>query len=184
MTITTALDDLIDRYLAAYTAAEVPLVTEANGDWQAPIYVGAVRDDDSVRWQPVRQQQALDFTDLMNALEAPFHEDFVSYFSRWFSADLAVDWDGHPLWLLHMHGDEDAERMLANQAGHVLMKRRLKQPITLFLGLAETSDDLLITLDNDTGAVGLEFVGCSQHEQLASNLTEFLQKSTPRVLDN
>lgn len=184
MTITAALDDLIDRYLAAYQAAAVPLVTEANDAWQAPIYTAAVGSEDTVTWHPVRQQRALDFSDLMNALEEPFHPDFVAYFSRWFSADLAVDWESHPLWLLHLHGDDDAERMLANQAGHVLMKRRLKQPITLFLGLAEESDDLLITLDNENGAVGLEFVGQQQHEILAPSLEEFLRKSTPRVVAN
>lgn len=184
MMITAALDDFIDRYLAAYKAADVALITEANDAWQAPIYTAEVGAEDTVTWQPVRQQQALDFSDLMNALEEPFHQDFVDYFSRWFSADLAVHWDSHPLWLLHLHGDDDAERMLANQAGHVLMKRRLKQPITLFLGLAEESDDLLITLDNQTGAVGLEFVGQEQHEILAPSLAEFLQKSTPRVVEN
>ncbi|RUO58630.1 SecY-interacting protein Syd [Pseudidiomarina insulisalsae] len=182
--ITEALDDLLQRYTAAYASAGVPLVTEANGDWQAPIYLGAVDENEMVRWQPVRQQSGLDFSALMNALEEPFHDDFKAYFSRWFSADLAVDWQQHPLWLLHMHCDEDAERMLANQAGHVLMKRRLKQPVTLFLGLAEESDDLLITLDNTSGAVGLEFVGQQQHEQLAPSLTEFLAKSTPRVVEN
>lgn len=184
MTINDALDDLIARYIAAYEAAQVPLVTEANDAWQAPIYTAAVGSDDTVGWQPVRQQQAVDFTDLVNALEEPFHEDFMAYFSRWFSADLAVLWEQHPLWLLHLHGDDDAERMLANQAGHVLMKRRLKQPITLFLGLAEESDDLLITLDNQTGVVGLEFVGQEQHETLAPSLAEFLTKSTPRVVEN
>ncbi|CAB0149800.1 Protein Syd [Pseudidiomarina piscicola] len=183
MTITTALDDLITRYVDAYEAAQVPLMTEANDTWQAPIYKGAVAADDWVEWQPVMQQQGLDFSDLMNALEEPFHDDFKAYFSRWFSADLAVFWQQHPLWLLHLHGDDDAERMLANQAGHVLMKRRLKQPITLFLGLAEESDDLLISLDNSTGEVGLEFVGQPQHEVLATSLAEFLSKSTPRVVE-
>ncbi|MBG23203.1 MAG: SecY-interacting protein [Idiomarinaceae bacterium] len=184
MTITAALDDLIQRYQQAYQDANTALITEANDEWQAPIYLGAVRSDDTVRWQPVRQAEAVDFTDLMNALEEPFHEDFKAYFSRWYSADLAVLWQQHPLWLLHMHCHEDAERMLANQAGHVLMKRRLKQPITLFLGLAEESEDLLITLDNATGAVGLEFVGKPQHETLAASLAEFLAESTPRVVEN
>ncbi|WP_411358579.1 SecY-interacting protein Syd [Pseudidiomarina salilacus] len=187
MTISSALDALLVRYQEAYQQAAVPLMTEANGDWQAPIYVGAptLVDDtiEFVQWQPVRQAQALDFSALMNALEQPFHQDFVEYFSRWFSADLAVSWQQHPFWLLHMHGAEDAERMLSNQAGHVLMKRRLRQPMTLFLGIAEESDDLLITLDNESGAVGLEFVGQNQHETLAANLAEFLAKTTPRVVE-
>lgn len=177
-----AFDELIARYQSAYAQAGITLNTDSHEDWQAPIY-GEATGEGRVQWQPVKQTQPLAFDDLANALEQPFHRDLSTYYGRWYAADLLVTFDHHPLILLQNHCHEDAERLQANLAGHVLMKRRLRQPITLFIGLAEESDDLLITIDNATGQVGLEFVGQPQHEVLAESLSEFLQKLTPRVVD-
>jgi len=181
MSVESALDQLIERYQQAYQQAGVKLVTEAHDEWQAPIY-GERVDDDMVEWLPAHQSSALQFTDLANALEQPFHTSLEALYGRWFAADLNVSFANHPLVLLQLHGSEDGERLQANLAGHVLMKRRLRQPITLFIGLAEESDDLLITLNNETGQVGLEFVGREQHEILAETLEEFLQQLQPRVV--
>lgn len=181
MSVESALDQLIERYQRAYQEANTPLVTEAHDEWQAPIY-GERLDDDTITWQPIRQSSALQFTDLANALEQPFHDSISALYGRWFAADLAVTFADHPIILLQLHGPEDGERLQANLAGHVLMKRRLRQPITLFIGLAEESDDLLITINNETGAIGLEFVGQQQHEVLAPSLAEFLQQLQPRVV--
>jgi len=182
MSVSNALEQLLERYQQAYAEQGVALMTEAHDEWQAPIYQQRI-DEDNIQWQPVRQAQPLQFTDLANALEQPFHTDIGELYGTWFAADLNVSFADHPLVLLQVHGAEDGERLQANLAGHVLMKRRLRQPITLFIGLAEESDDLLITLDNATGQVGLEFVGREQHEILADNLAEFLQKLMPRVVD-
>jgi len=182
MLMTTALDNLLAQYQSAYAQAGQPLVVEANPDWQAPIYQQPLQQD-WVHWVPVKQTQPLLFTDLANALEQPLHDSVEAFYSHWYAADLAVTFAEHPLQLLQNHGPEDAERLQANLAGHVLMKRRLKQPITLFVGLAEESDDLLITVDNDSGVVGLEFVGQPQHQQLAPSLQEFIQQLSPRVVD-
>src|SRR5690554_4052932 len=177
-----ALDQLMARYQSTYAEAACDLITEAHDEWQAPIYVQPL-DDDRVRWQPVRQTAPLVFTDLIHALEQPFHPDIPVFFGRWYAGDLNVTYQHHPLILLQNHCQQDGERLLANMAGHVLMKRRLKQPITLFIGLAEESDDLLISLDNETGVIGLEFVGMPQHEKLADSLADFLQDLTPRVVE-
>lgn len=182
MSVASALDQLIESYQTAYQQANVKLTTEAHDAWQAPIY-GARINDDEVEWHPVRQTTALQFTDLANALEQPFHDSISALYGRWFAADLNVSFADHPLVLLQLHGAEDGERLQANLAGHVLMKRRLRQPITLFIGLAEESDDLLITLNNQTGQVGLEFVGRDQHEILAESLEAFLQQLRPRVVE-
>lgn len=182
MSITTALDALIDRYVHYYAESQTPLLVERQAEWDAPIYREPWPDDpDFVIWQPVQQIQPLNFSDLAAALEMPFQHDFADYYSRWFAGDLAVDWQHHPLQLLQIHCGEDGERLLANCAGHILMKRRLKQPPTLFIGLAEESDDLLLTVDNETGAVGLEWVGQGQHEVLADSLEDFIQRVTPRL---
>ncbi|HET8817349.1 MAG TPA: SecY-interacting protein [Pseudidiomarina sp.] len=182
MSITTALDALIDRYVGLYAEHNKPLLVERQDDWDAPIYREPWdHDPDYVIWQPVQQTHPLNFKDLAAALEMPFQSDFADYYSRWFAGDLAVDWNHHPLQLLHIHCSEDGERLLANCAGHILMKRRLKQSPSLFIGLAEEADDLLLTVDNETGVVGLEWVGQGQHEVLADSLEAFIQEVTPRL---
>lgn len=183
MMLSTAFDQLITRYVDFYQHHGVDLWVEINSDWQAPIYQQVTDDPDYCHWQPQIQQQPRGFDDLAAALEQPLHESVAELYSRWYAADLALSWQQQPLWLLQVHGPEDSERMQANLAGHVLMKRRLRQPITLFIGIAEESDDLLITVDNESGAVGLEYVGRPQHEVLAANLTEFLTNLSPRLVE-
>ncbi|PHR64884.1 SecY-interacting protein [Pseudidiomarina marina] len=188
MSLDSVFDQFIHRYRAAYAEANTPLLTEAHDDWQAPIYCQHHADETEangqVQWQPILQQEPLQFDDLANALEQPFHPDIAIFYGRWFAADLNVEYDNHPLILLQNHCREDGERLQANLAGHVLMKRRLRQPITLFIGLAEESDDLLITVDNESGQVGLEFVGQPQHEILAPSLAAFIEKIKPRIVSD
>jgi len=173
-----AFDDLLQRYQTFYENSAVPMLAPVVEDWTCPIHV---RDFDAAQfvWQPQRQQQPQVFTDLEAALEQPFHPDFAILYQRWYAADLNVSWQQHPLVLLQVMGPEDAEQLQVNMAGHVLMKRRLRQPPTLFLGLAAEADDLLVTLDNDSGKIGLEWVGKPQHEILADSLAAFLQGLTP-----
>lgn len=180
----TAFDQLITRYVDFYQQHGVELLVERNPQWQAPIYQRVDDHADYCHWQPQIQQQPRSFDDLAAALEQPLHESVADLYSRWYAADLAVSWQQQPLWLLQVHGPEDCERMQANLAGHVLMKRRLRQPITLFIGLADESDDLLVSVDNASGAVGLEYVGQPQHHILAPNLTEFLANLSPRLVEN
>lgn len=184
MMLTTAFDRLISAYLDFYQQHRVDLLVEINPQWQAPIYLRESNDADYWHWQPQIQQQPRSFDQLAAALEQPLHSSMSELYSRWYAADLALSWQQQPLWLLQVHGPEDSERLQANLAGHVLMKRRLRQAITLFIGVAADSDDLLITLDNDSGAVGLEWVGQPQHETLAPNLSEFLQQLSPRLVEN
>lgn len=182
MLLATELDNFIRRYVAAYSAAQVALLTEHYDKWQAPIYGAAVTDEWG-QWQPIRQTEIFQFKELAHALEQPLHADLDIFFGRWFAADLFASYADHPLLLLQNHCTEDGERLQANLAGHVLMKRRLRQPITCFIGLAEESEDLLISVDNQTGQVGLEFVGQPQHEVLAPSLAQFLSELEPRVVD-
>jgi SecY interacting protein Syd len=184
MMLSTAFDRLMTDYVDFYQQHGADLLVEINPDWQAPIYQQPAANADYCHWQPHIQQQPRGFDDLAAALEQPLHPSVAELYTRWYAADLALSWDQQPLWLIQVHGPEDSERMQANLAGHVLMKRRLRQPITLFIGVAEESDDLLITVDNESGAVGLEYVGKPQHQVLAANLTEFLAHLRPRLVEN
>ena len=72
------------------------------------------------------------------------------------------------------------ERLQENLIGHIMMKRRLKQPATLFFALTD-DDDYLISLDNSTGEVLLERVGKRAEQVLAPSMADFLSALTPRT---
>jgi len=50
----------------------------------------------------------------------------------------------------------------------------------VFIGLGVENDDLLVSIDNSTGQVGLEWVGKEQHECLADSLEDWLIKCQPK----
>lgn len=180
----SALDALMERYQQQVR----PLLTDHIEDWQSPIYQ-QVTDSGQVHWLPCRQQPELNFSDLETALELSFHPALKAFYGRWYAGDLSVVFQPpgddqsaerpHPVLLLQIQGPEDGERLLQNLTGHILMKRNLKQPETLFIGLAEEAEDLLISVDNETGRVGLEWIGKEQHQVLADSLAEFLRCCSP-----
>ena len=82
--------------------------------------------------------------------------------------------------LLQVLSAEDFERLQENLIGHILMKRRLRQPETLFFGLT-SDDDYILTIDNSSGAVLLEQVGKKSDDKLADELAGFIQALAPRL---
>ena len=173
------LESVLDNLIASYVEKLPVRYTEYVSEWDSPIY-GTVIDDDTVEWSPVKQASPLSFEDLEKALERTFHDSIKTVFGRWFAGDLSLEYDGHPVTLLQVQSPEDGERLLANLTGHILMKRRLKQPETVFIGLGVENDDLLVSIDNSTGQVGLEWVGKEQHECLADSLEDWLIKCQPK----
>lgn len=166
-----AIDALMQRLSAA---APEGLLTDYHEAFASPIWRSEPDADEQARWLPVAQTQSWDWASLENALEQPVPEPLQRYYERWFSADIEAVWGAHGVILLQVMGPEDIERLQTNLVGHILMKRRLRQPITFFIGLAADTDDLLITLDSETHAIGLEWVGQPQHEQLALSMDAFL----------
>ena len=65
--------------------------------------------------------------------------------------------------------------------GQILMKRRLKQRETLFIGLTD-EDDFILTVDNMSGKVMLEQVGLLPKEVVAPNLAVFIQSLKPSYI--
>jgi SecY interacting protein Syd len=82
--------------------------------------------------------------------------------------------------LLQPWNQGDFERLQQNLVGHILMKRRLKQPETFFIALTD-EDDFILTVHNTSGEVMLEQVGLLPKEVVAPNLAEFLQSIQPSV---
>lgn len=175
------LADLHQRYQAAYAAASQQPMTDYIDEWSAPCYAGDVRYG-LVPWQAVLQQPTTDFSGVEQGLECTLDTQLKAFYQGYFAADLYLSFDNQPIVLSQVMCVEDVERLQRNLIAHVLMKRRLGQPVTLFLGTSDVSEDLIISVDNATGEVGLEYVGKPQHAVLTHNVAEFLTRCQPRVV--
>jgi len=165
------------KYAAHYENLGRAPVTDYVEEWQAPCYQGQP-EGDQIAWQAVLQEPPTAFANVEKALELTLHESIKDFFSHYWAGDLNVRYRDHDVTLLQVQLPDDAERLQQNLIGHVMMKQRLRQPITLFIGVG-SEDDLILSINNETGAVGLEYVGKEQHEVLASDLTFFLQRVEP-----
>ncbi|MDU0356093.1 SecY-interacting protein Syd [Paraglaciecola aquimarina] len=85
--------------------------------------------------------------------------------------------------LLQAWNLQDFERLQQNLIGHILMKRRLRQPETLFFGVTD-QEDFILTLDNSTGQVLLEQVGLQSNDILAPNLAQFIDLLEPEMISH
>jgi SecY interacting protein Syd len=175
------LDDLFTRYRNAYAAKNQVPVTDCIDEWDAPCYEGEVKYGE-IGWKPVRQEPPLDFSGIERGLQRDLHADVCDFYGAYYAGDLHLHYNNCDFTLLQVLHSEDAERLQRNLVAHVLMKDKLKQDTTLFIGTTEASDDLMISVDNQTGVVGLEYAGKAQHEKLANSMAELLAGSEPRVV--
>lgn len=142
----------------------------------SPCQYGAVVDE-QVAWWPEFNHTSIDFSGLEHALELQLHPDIKAFYSVAFGGGLRLQHARGPVELLMPWHQADTERLLQNIIGHVLMKRRLKQQITIFFAVTD-DDDLLLSVLNSTGEVFLERVGSEVKEKLADSLHTFLQSLT------
>ena len=178
--VITALDAFVQRFLVTAKNHPEMLVVEYDNDWPSDCYKASSNDGDSVNWQPVKRIGVANFTDLEKALDMKIHQDIISYYSAYWSENLSTETDNGYVQLLQPWNQHDFERLQQNLVGHILMKRRLKQPETLFFALTN-EDDFILTVDNTTGEVMLEQVGLLPKETVAPNLATFIQSLQPSV---
>ena len=84
------------------------------------------------------------------------------------------------LCLLFPWSEKDFNRLQENIIGHILMKQKLKQELTIFFAITD-EDDHVITLKNNSGEVWVEKVGCEPHKKLANSISDFLSDLKPHV---
>ncbi|QPG05023.1 SecY-interacting protein [Salinimonas marina] len=178
--INTALDNYISKLLNLAEQQQTPLQVQYDSAWPSPCYQREVAEGEWVTWQPVKQTETLSFAKLEQALEIELNPQYCEYFTRYFSENLPAAADRGECDLLQVLSATDFERLQENLIGHILMKRRLRQPETLFFGLT-SDDDFILTVDNASGAVLLERVGKKSDEVLAEDLTSFIQQLEPRL---
>lgn len=181
-TIAEQLDRIINDTLSLAEQANTSLTLPYEADWPSACYLQQGKEGQSVAWKPVLQQPVGNFAALADALDLELNAQFCAFFTRYYSQPLLTDAPQGQCELLQVWNPEDFERLQENLIGHVLMKRRLKQAPTLFFALTD-EDDLILSVDNDSGEVVLEYVGQPPHKVVAPSLAEFLATLTAKLPD-
>ena len=151
---------------------ELPIV-DTDPAWLSPCEQGKSSDTESF-WQPIEINDNLTFNNVEEALNIILHDDFKAYFTCVYSESIDANCSEGELSLLFPWNKNDFERLQQNLIGHIMMKQRLKQDITLFFAVTD-EEDMIISLDNESGEVWVEQVGCQPHKKLANNITEFIE---------
>ncbi|MCP4991607.1 MAG: SecY-interacting protein [Colwellia sp.] len=161
-------------------------IIERDELWLSPCEQDS-HDDSHNYWQPVamnnkqkqeEQEDELTFDNVESALELELHHDIKTFFSTLYSSDIEAHCSEGKLSLLFAWNREDFDRLQENIIGHILMKRRLKQAETIFFAVTD-EEDMIISLDNESGEVWVERVGCKPHKKLSDSLVSFIEQLTP-----
>lgn len=134
---------------------------------------------DSQYWKYVPREHPADLQAIASALGCPFHPDIDAFYGYGFGRCMNASFKGLNLSLIQPWNDEDFTHLQENLVAHVLMLKRLKLPVTLFLASLTFSEMRIISLDNQTGEVLVEQLGKKERWVIASNLADFLRQLSP-----
>ncbi|GBL04146.1 SecY-interacting protein [Glaciecola sp. KUL10] len=183
--ITQALDVFINKYIDLMRENNSQLLVDFDEEWTSPCLdicrenvSNSVVTGETLEWRPVRQDVANSMDNIASALELEIPEELSIFFTRYYSLDLPAKTERGELSLIQVWNQHDFERLQGNLIAHVLMKRRLKQPETLFFA-ATDDDDFIVSIDCASSKVMLEQIGLTPKETLAESLTEFIDGLTP-----
>ena len=184
----TALTEFHHKFLEQYRQKHKTLpVIEHDLQWLSPCEQGEPQANLSF-WQPVSTRQAsesgsepeLDFSGLEGALELTLHPDIKMIYTSFFSDNLPARCTDGDLELLQVWNSDDFQRLQENMIGHIMAKRRKRQPETFFIGVTD-DDEIIITVLNATGEVWAERVGQNPHRKLADSIAAFIKQLTPNI---
>jgi SecY interacting protein Syd len=178
----SALDCFIKKYLKSYqdTLSEFPRYYPLGEDSICIQGTFNPDIDETVFWQPMKRDNLADFSNVEHALNIQLHTDIHAFYGQYFSAPLqftAPFGDGE---LLQVWNQDDFENLQQNVIGHLIMKQKLKQPATWFIGVLGEGDEML-TVNNDDGSVWVEIPGEIQRTKLAGSVAEFLGLISPMI---
>ncbi|GLX86783.1 protein Syd [Thalassotalea loyana] len=146
---------------------------EKDDEWPSPCICGE-RDSENDYWQPAPIKDSLTFANVEEALGVKLHPSVVEYFTSIYSEPVPAKTEDGLLELLFAWNIDDFDRLQRNIIGHVLMKQKLKQPVTIFFAVTDV-DDIILSVDNESGEVWAEKVGKKPHKKIASSMAEFLE---------
>jgi len=178
-------DSFVNAYIDLAGDDDRQLLTEYDADWFSPCLLldteqlAELADGEQTAWRPILQPASSRLGDLAKALEIEIHPQLETLFCRYYGHDLPATTERGDLDILQAWNQDDFERLQKNLISHVLMKRRLKQPETLFFATTD-QEDFIISIDVASGNVMLEQVGKVPKEVLAEDLNSFIKSLQPR----
>ncbi|MGL5037714.1 MAG: SecY-interacting protein [Aeromonas sp.] len=141
-------------------------------EWLSPCQLGDPVDG-QVSWRPYARPVAADFSALADALELTLHHSVIALFGHWFSRPIPCLYKGLRIELIVPWNESDLDLLKENLIGHLLMLRKLKRSPSIFI--ATTRNEMtLISLDNQSGQVWLEWLDSGRRLSLAPSLPQFL----------
>ncbi len=175
-TLVQTIDTFTEKFInnVKKQTGQLPKV-EADTDWPSPCEVGEVDSDGMVQWQPALIDETLEFNNIEQALDIKIHPDIEQYFCHQFSESIMAKSNQGQLELLFAWNKDDFERLQQNIIGHILMKQKLKQDITVFFAVTD-EEDINLVIKNDTGEVWVEPVGCEPKTLVSPSLAEFIAR--------
>lgn len=180
LTITEKLIELGNNYVTLFeqTHGFLP-VCEKDEQWLSPCELSAY-DEEHNFWQPIKIDESLVFDNVEKALEFSLHASIKEYFSAMYSESISAHCEEGSLALIFAWNKDDFSRLQENIIGHILMKKRLKQNTTIFFAVTD-DDDYILSLNNETGEIWVERVGCEPHKKIADNMLTFLNSLSIEV---
>ncbi|QQX79057.1 SecY-interacting protein [Shewanella sp. KX20019] len=139
-----------------------------------------VETEDALQWKSVLREEPGVFENVEHALELSLHADLSAFYGTYFSAPLMFDSAWGTGELLQAWSQTDFEYLQQNIIGHLMMKKKLKQDPTWFIGVFD-DEDKMITVNNTDGSVWIEIPGEIQSEKLADSLNGFIAELRARV---
>ncbi len=136
--------------------------------------------DMAFQWQMVKRQTVGKFDNVEHALELTLHPSINQFYGAYFAAPLLFDSQWGEGELLQVWNQQDFVYLQQNIIGHLMMKKKLKQDATWFIGVLGDGEQMLV-VDNHDGSVWIEIPGEVPTKQLAESLDEFIYQLTPRV---
>lgn len=175
------LASFYDVYLAGYQSQLGQLPQYYAPDESSESIVSKVNADEPelVYWQPIKRNDFTDFNNINSALAIELHSDINDFYGHYWSAPALFHASFGQGELIGVWNQTDFDRLQENIIGHLMMKQKLKQPLTWFIGLLD--DDTMLTVNNSDGSVWTEIAGQEQGVKVAENLAEFLTLIEPRV---
>ncbi|UCX04287.1 SecY-interacting protein [Shewanella glacialimarina] len=182
MSCSTALENFINKYLLAYQDAlsELPRYYPMGEDSACIQGQFEQNSDHAVYFKPFKRKTSADFSNVEHALELSLHDDINQYYGQFYSAPLMFTSSWGEGELLQTWNQQDFEYLQQNMIGHLMMKKKLKQEPTWFIGVLGDGDQML-TVDNESGGVWIEIPGDRPKQRLADSLSAFIDQLSPRI---
>ncbi len=175
--VRAALAGFVARYLEVHAGGDMPR-TLHDARWPSPCECGLPDAAGRIEWRPRARAEGPDYRGWERALEQSLHPAVRAFFGSYYSEHLAARTAAGSLTLIQVWNDADFDRLVENQLGHALAKRRARLPLTVFVACTD-EDDLILSVDNASGAVVLERPGHPPQRQIAADLASFIDELAP-----